>query len=169
VEFSANVRLRRTARRNISEFAAVGGSMLAADIDFYKLFRINATVMALLTADFIILDVNDAALETVGRSLEELVGHNWFEVIPRMRENSGGDPEWTALEEALTSGKRVVRPLKRQDLEDPENPGVFEERYWSTMVTPIRGKSGQIELLEFSAREVTSIIAEFRRMQATKL
>ncbi len=138
--------------------------MLAQDVDFYRIFRINPTVMVLLTADLVVIDANDEALRALGRTLEEVVGRNAFDVVPRMRD-AFGNPEWTALEAAMTSGHCEGCHLKRQDIEDPANPGVFEERYWSSIVVPIHGPDGRVEVLEFSAREITPVIEEYRRLQ----
>jgi PAS domain-containing protein len=143
-----------------------GDNMTAPQIDFHEVFRIHPTAMALLTADFIILDVNAAFLEAVGLPLEELVGHNVFEKVPKMPPGPGGSPKWTALEEAMTSGKREGFELTRYDIEDPANPGVFGERYWSSAVQPLLDRDGQVEILELSAREVTPIIEKFRALMA---
>lgn len=140
--------------------------MLSEDIDFYEVFRINPTAMALLTADFEFIDANDAFLAAIGHALEDVIGRNAFEVLPKMPEDPGGKPKWTALEAALTTKRREVYQLQRYDIEDPDHPGVFEERYWSSIVTPVRGLSGEVEVLELSAREVTPIISQFESMQA---
>jgi PAS domain S-box-containing protein len=140
--------------------------MLSQEVDFHQIFKISPTAMALLTADFIIVDANDEFISACGRALEKLVGRNIFEQFPKMPPDPGGNPKWTALEAALTSGKREVHELTRYDVEVPDQPGVFEERYWSAVVTPLRGASGDIEMLELSGREVTAIIAQFRELQA---
>jgi PAS domain S-box-containing protein len=140
--------------------------MLSHEVDFHQIFKISSTAMALLTADFVLVDANDAFIESCGRPLEEVVGHNIFEQFPKMPADPGGNPKWTALEAALTSGQREIQELTRYDVEDPARPGVFHERYWSAVVTPLRGSGGEIEMLEMSAREVTSIIAQYRELQA---
>jgi PAS domain-containing protein len=138
--------------------------MLAQEIDFYRIFKIHPTIMILLTADLVIIDANDEALRALGRTLEEMVGRNFFEIVRKMPDASG-DPEWTGLEEAMSSGHGEGRLLKRQDIEDPANPGAFEERYWSTQAVPIRGLDGKVEVIEFSAREMTPVIEQYRRLQ----
>jgi PAS domain-containing protein len=122
--------------------------------------------MALLTPDLVLIDANEQFLKGAGCELEDIVGHNIFERFPKMPPDPGGEPTWTALEAALTSGQREVDHLSRYDVEDPEEPGVFDERYWSSVVTPIRDEDGQIEVLELSTREVTAIIDEYRRLQS---
>jgi PAS domain S-box-containing protein len=140
--------------------------MLSEEIDFHKIFKINPTAMALLTADFTFIDANDAFLAAIGRELEDLIGRNAFQVMPKMPEDPGGKPKWTALEAALTTKHREVYRLERYDIEDPAHPGVFEERYWTSIVTPMLGQGGEVEVLEMSVREVTPIISQFRSLQA---
>jgi PAS domain-containing protein len=140
--------------------------MLAEEIDFYRVFRLHPTMMALLTPDLEIIDVNDEYLAATGRPLEELLGKHMFAVLPKMPPDPGGNPKWTALEEAQASGRRASISLTRYDVEDPATPGVFQERYWSAAVTPVRGSDGHVEVLEFSAREVTPIIDEYKKLEA---
>lgn len=139
--------------------------MLAQDIDFHEVFKIRPTAMALFTAELEFIDANEEFLRSAGRELRDLVGRNVFEVFPKMPYEPG-DPVWTTLEAALTSGERHVDRLIRYDTEDPATPGLFRERYWCSVVTPIRGMDGHVEMLELSAREVTSIIEQFQAMQA---
>jgi hypothetical protein len=40
-----------------------------------------------------------------------------------------------------------------------------EERYWSSIVVPVHGLGGEVDLLELSAREVTPIIDQFKKLQ----
>jgi PAS domain S-box-containing protein len=140
--------------------------MLADEIDFYRMYKTMPTAMALLTPDLEIIDVNDEFQANVGRQLEELVGRNIFEVSPKMPEDSGGQPLWTPLEAAMTSGRREAAELMRYDVEDPDHPGVFLERYWAAVAQPIRGPDGQVEVIEVSATDITPIVSHFQVMQS---
>jgi PAS domain-containing protein len=122
--------------------------MLAQDIDFYQVFKIHPTAMALLTAQFEVIDVNDEMLRLAGRPLDEVVGRHAFEIFPKMPYEPGS-PKWTALEAAMTSGRHETNKLCRYDTEDP-----------------LRGIDGRVEFLEFSVREATAIIEQFRSLQA---
>jgi PAS domain S-box-containing protein len=139
--------------------------MLAEVIDFHKVFKLHPTAMALLTADFDVIDANDAFLDAIGLQPEDVIGHNAFEVVPKVPEDPGGKPKWTALEEALTTGRREVYQLQRYDIEDQAHPGVFEERYWTSIVVPVHGPGGEVEVLELSVREATPIIDRFKMLQ----
>jgi len=140
--------------------------MLAEDIDFYQVFKIHPTSMVLLTADLKIIDANEEFLREVGRHLDDLVGHHLFEEFPKMPERPSGHQPWTAVEAAMTSGKREHNVLFREDVEDPDQPGVFIEHYWSSVAQPIRDRDGNVDFIEFSLRDVTPLIAEYRVLQS---
>jgi PAS domain-containing protein len=137
--------------------------MQVQEVDFHQVFKVSAIATALLTPDLVIIDANDEFLDAVSRSLDEVVGQNVFRRFPKMP-NDPANPKWTALEAALVSGEREVLRLTRYDFEDPARPGVFEERYWSSVVTPVYADDGELKLLELSGREVTSLITQFRAM-----
>ena len=136
--------------------------MLAQEIDFHDIFKLHPTEMLLLTADLVILDANDEFLTAVGRKLEDLLGHNYYEEFPKLPEDSGGCPKWTALDEAMTSGRRQCDELIRYDLEDPDRRGVFVEHWMTALAQPIRGSDGQVQVIELSMRDITPVIAQYR-------
>jgi PAS domain-containing protein len=140
--------------------------MLAEELDFHQIFKIHPTAMALLTADLEFVDANEEMLAIARRSLQDLVGRNFFEVFPRVPDDPGGDPKWTAVEAAMTSGRREGSQLIRYDVEDPEHPGAFEERYWSCLVQPIRGSDGDVAVIECSILDITPVISQYSAMLA---
>ena len=140
--------------------------MLAEDIDFHQIFKIHPTSMVLLTADLEIVDANEQFLTEVGQALEDVIGHQFFERFPKMPEDSGGRSAWTALEAAESSGRREQNLLFRMDVEDPGQPGVFVEHYWSSVAQPIRDVAGHVDMIEFSVRDVTPLIDQYRRLLA---
>ena len=139
--------------------------MLAQEIDFHDIFKLHPTGMLLLTADLVILDANDEFLATVGRQIEELIGRNFYDEFPKLPEDSCGGPRWTALDEAVTSGRRESDRLLRYDLEDPDRPGVFVEHWITTVAQPIRGSDGHIQVIELSLRDITPVIDQYRELQ----
>jgi PAS domain S-box-containing protein len=139
--------------------------MLAEEIDFHDIFRLHPTGMLLLTADLVILDANDAFLADVGRELEELIGHNFYNEFPKLPADPGGCPKWTALDEAVTSGRRQCDELIRYDFEDPDHPGVFAEHWVTALAQPIRGSDGRVQLIELSVRDITPVIDQYRALQ----
>jgi PAS domain-containing protein len=136
--------------------------MLAEEIDFHDIFKIHPTCMVLLNADLVILDANDEFLSAMGRKLEDLLGRNFYDEFPKLPEDSGGRPKWTALDEAMTSGRRQCDQLLRYDVEDPDHPGVFVERWITTLAQPIRGSDGHVQVIELSLRDITPVIDQYR-------
>ena len=132
--------------------------MLAQEIDFHEIFKIHPTGMVLLSADLVILDANDEFLSAVGRKLEDVISRNFYDEFPKLPEEPGGRPKWTALDEAMTSGRRQCDQLIRYDLEDPDHPGVFVEHWITTVAQPIRGCDGHVQVIELSVRDITPII-----------
>src|SRR5258708_35863855 len=49
-------------------------------------------------------------------------------------------------------------PLLRYDVEDPDRPGLREERYWSSVNAPVFGSDGRVALLLHRVEEVTELI-----------
>jgi PAS domain-containing protein len=145
--------------------AGNGGEMLAEDIDFYQIFKIHPTGMLLLTADLHIVDANDEFLALVGSKLEDLIGRNFYEIFPKLPEEPGGCSRWTALDEAMTSGRRQGDQLLRCDIEEPDHPGVFKQHWISTLAQPIRGSDGRVQVIEFSMRDITPVIDQYRALQ----
>jgi len=139
--------------------------MLAQEIDFQDIFKLHPTGMLLLSADLVILDANDAFLADVGRDLEELIGHNFYDEFPKLPADPGGSPKWTALDEAITSGRRQCDQLIRYDLEDPDHPGVFVEHWVTALAQPIRGYDGCVQVMELSVRDITPIIHQYQALQ----
>jgi len=137
--------------------------MLAQEIDFHEIFRLSPTAMALLTADLAFIDANDEFLQESGRTLDELTGRNFFELFPKMYPGTGA---CNVLEDAMTSGRRAIQLCCRYDIDEPGQPGVQRERYWSVTAQPVRDGKGQVQAVELSARNVTEVIREFRAMEA---
>jgi PAS domain-containing protein len=82
------------ARR--AELARTGGDALAEEIDFHSIFKLDPTAMLLVTTDLCIADANDELVAEAGRSLEDSLGRNFYEVF--QPEERGGSLKWTALE-----------------------------------------------------------------------
>jgi len=139
--------------------------MLAQELDFREIFKMSQTGMALLSSDLVFIDANDEFIEHSGRPIEQLVGRNFYDVFPKMPQDRSGEPRWFALEEAMTSGRREAQHLIRYDVQNP-GTGVFDERYFSTRVQPIRAANGQVEAYEMSILEVTPVIEAYLALQA---
>jgi PAS domain-containing protein len=146
-----------------------GETMTTEEIDYLRVFRTQPSAMALLTPDFVVIDVNEKFLETMARRPRaELIGRNIFEVFPAMPREPGTDPRpaLTSLRAVLSSGLQDVMELTRYDLPDSRNPAVLEERYWTAINSPVMRDDGSIAMLECRVEDVTHIVLRSRSLQA---
>jgi hypothetical protein len=47
-------------------------------------------------------------------------------------------------------------------VEDPGRPGVFEERYWNVVSTPLLTDTGRVMMIVVISHDVTPIVSQFR-------
>jgi len=101
-------------------------------INYQEVFRTTPGAMAVLTPEGVILDVNDEYVEVSGRSREQLLGRNLFDVFPRNPDDPaelGPIQLRASFDVVIETGERDVMMPVRYDVEDPGRPGEFEERY----------------------------------------
>ncbi|MEU4167172.1 SpoIIE family protein phosphatase [Streptomyces sp. NPDC026665] len=135
--------------------------MAGAEIDFRGVFHALPGMVALLTPDMVFVDANDDYLSNSGRSLEQLVGRYLFDVFP----DRPGDPAATgmrnleaSLRRVVASGERDSMALQRYDVQSLDRPGVWEERYWSPVNSPVLREDGTVALVVHRVEEVTEFI-----------
>jgi PAS domain S-box-containing protein len=140
-----------------------------AEIDYRAVYRTLPAGIALLTTRLVYADVNEAYLSLSGRRREELVGRYVFDVFP----DNPTDPHSTgmrrlraSLHRVLVSGEAESMALQRYDVERPDRPGVYDERYWSTINTPILTPDGEVALISHRVEEVTAFIKAHARAAA---
>lgn len=144
-------------------------------IDYEAVFRALAAPLLALTPEFIIVAANDAYLVETGRERADLLGRHYFAVFPG-NPNVPDDPDAQgaeclriSLERVLATGERDTMPLQRYDIEDSSRPGVFVERYWSTINTPALGPDGEVQLIIHRTEEVTDFLEQLRRFDQSSI
>ncbi|MEU7879465.1 sensor histidine kinase [Microbispora bryophytorum] len=143
-----------------------------SEIDYEAVFRTGPALSAVLTPTLVIVAVNDAFLEVSGHRREDLLGRDLFDVFPpnpaapEDSEQQGAQMLRTSLEQAMTTRRRDFMPLQRYDVEAADRPGVFEERYWSTVNTPVLGPHGEVRCILLNCEEVTDFVRALRRSGA---
>ncbi|GHB76014.1 hypothetical protein GCM10010306_082380 [Streptomyces umbrinus] len=143
-----------------SEVEAEAEAGIDIDIDFAKVFQALPSPTMLLAPDLTIISANRAYVHISGRGLDELVGRFLFDVFPDSptEEASGARTLRTSLERLLATGERDTMALQKYDVEVPDRPGVFEERYWSTVNIPILDADGRVSLIAHRVEEVTALV-----------
>ncbi|MFE3558874.1 PP2C family protein-serine/threonine phosphatase [Streptomyces sp. NPDC059193] len=106
-------------------------------------------------------DVNEAFLTSLGRTREQVVGRYLWDAFP----DDPADPSATgmcklrdSLRWVAATGKRDAMTLHRFDVEYPDRPGVWQERYWSPVNVPVFGPDGQVALLLHREEDITELI-----------
>jgi PAS domain S-box-containing protein len=137
-------------------------------INYQAVFRASPGATTLLSPSLDIVDANDDFLAVVGRELEDVLGRNVFAAFPHNPSEPHEVPATlrASLERVLATGERETMDLMRYDIEVPGKPGVFEERYWALVNTPIRAANGQIVLIESCAEDVTFAVRDIQKAQA---
>ncbi|MFD4789533.1 PP2C family protein-serine/threonine phosphatase [Streptomyces sp. NPDC058459] len=133
--------------------------MSEPEIDYEAVFSSLPGAVALVTPQLSYADANPEFVRLRGLAREQLVGRFLPDDLP------GKDPAEPLLLRILASLRRVAdtgRPntvdLQRYDLEDPDRPGLWHERYWNMTDVPIFGSDGRLALLMHRMEDVTELI-----------
>ncbi|WP_435799936.1 PP2C family protein-serine/threonine phosphatase [Streptomyces canus] len=114
-----------------------------------------------LGLDLVLVDVNEAACRVTGRTREDLLGRYLFDAFP----DNPADPDADGVRNLHASLHWVLRSKKpdtmapmKYDIPVADQPGVFEERWWSAINTPVLGPDGRVEWILHRGEDVTSFI-----------
>ncbi|MER6328737.1 SpoIIE family protein phosphatase [Streptomyces sp. NPDC001034] len=134
---------------------------MAAQVDHAALFAATPSPYLVLGPDLVIVDVNRAYLKATGRTREDLVGQHIFQAFP----DNPGDPNADGVRNLGVSLHRVLatrRPdtmaLQKYDIPVAHRPGVFEERWWSPVNTPVLGPDGQVAWIIHRVEDLTGYV-----------
>jgi PAS domain S-box-containing protein len=132
---------------------------LPTSINFQQFFESAPGVQAVVTADLTIVAVSDLYVIAGHIPREKLLGRNIFEAFP---DNPGN--ENIGLKALRDSFNHVLQHKESHRIEpvryDVETaPGEFEEKYWSTINTPIFDADGNVQSILHQVQDVTTEIA----------
>jgi serine phosphatase RsbU (regulator of sigma subunit) len=135
-------------------------------IDYQALFAVTPSPCMVLGPDLVLADVNEAACRVTGRTRGDLLGRYLFDAFP----DNPADPDADGVRNLHASLHRVLRRKERDtmapmkyDIPVADRPGVFEERWWSAINTPVLGPDGQVEWILHRGEDVTSFILSHPR------
>ncbi|MFJ7948308.1 PP2C family protein-serine/threonine phosphatase [Streptomyces sp. NPDC096354] len=138
-----------------------GGIVNASRVNYEAVFQALPSAVALFTTDLVYVDVNEAFLSTMGRTRDQVVGRSLSDAFP----DDPKDPAVTGMRKLQDSlrwvaatGERDAMTLHRYDVERPDRPGVWEERYWSPVNVPVFGPDGRVALLLHREEDITELI-----------
>ncbi|MER6122065.1 SpoIIE family protein phosphatase [Streptomyces sp. NPDC001795] len=137
-----------------------------AAMDYEALFAATPSPYLVLAPDLIIVEVNQAYLDATRRTREDLIGQHIFEAFP----DNPADPEAdgvrnlnASLHRVLVSREPDTMAMQKYDIPVMGRPGVFEERWWSPVNTPILKQDGSVAWIIHRVEDVTAYIQTHER------
>ena len=125
--------------------------------DFKLLFESAPGTYLVLLTDFTIAAVNDAYLKATMTKREAIIGHNLFEIFPDNPNDNTADGVFNlraSLNFVLQHKQPHTMPVQKYDIRRPD--GVFEERYWSPLNTPIVNQQNKVTYIIHNVTDVTA-------------
>jgi PAS domain S-box-containing protein len=128
---------------------------------YQALFRASPYPYLVLAPDLTIIGASEAYLRSVRRTAEELMGQYLFDAFPEDPSNPGatdtGEVKGSLLR-ALAKGEPDTTAFVRYAIPVETPAGtVFEERYWSTVHTPVLDADGVPFMVVQNAIDVTEL------------
>lgn len=131
------------------------------ELDYRSLFAATPSPYLVLGPDLVIVEFNEAYLRATGRTGEDLVGQYVFDAFPDNPADPGADgvrnlkASWGRV---LATGEADVLAAQRYDIPVVARPGVFEERWWSTVNTPVLDRDGHVAWIIHRVEDVTTFM-----------
>jgi PAS domain S-box-containing protein len=128
--------------------------------DYEALFRASPYPYMLLDPQLNIIDANPAYLTVTGAAAADVIGRPVFEAFPE----NADDPESTnvaltraSMERALATREPDAMPFVRFSMarRGPDGAVAFEERYWSSVHTPVLDQHGEVAFIAQNSLDVT--------------
>ncbi|ROO86882.1 PAS domain S-box-containing protein [Actinocorallia herbida] len=134
------------------------------EVDFRSWFDRAPVALAVLSPDLTFAAVNRDYELLLGRTREQCVGRNLFDVFPGGSWKEGAETMRACFERLLAGDEDAadVVVLQRYDVEVPGFPGTSEERYWSVACRTLREAGGPVHGLVLRVEEVTSVVERIR-------
>lgn len=150
-----------SAIRDISERRVVENELRRSRAVLQGLFESLPGLFLILTPELKITAVSDAYLEATMTRREDLIGRGIFDVFP----DNPADEGATGVSNLRASFDRVretgapdTMAIQKYDIRRPD--GVFEERYWSPLNSPVLGTDRRIEYFIHRVVDVTEFVLQ---------
>jgi PAS domain S-box-containing protein len=141
--------------------------------DFEALFRVSPYPYLLMDRQLNIIGANQAYLKSTGRLEADLLGRYLFDAFPENPDDPGSTnvaEVRASLLRAIASGEPDTTAFLRYSVPHQTAGGtVFDERFWSTVHTPVRGADGTVAFVAQNAIDVTELYSFDRQSQMARL
>ena len=126
---------------------------------FESIFESLPGLFLVMTPAYKVVAASDAYLKATMTTRETLVGRGLFEAFPDNPsevEATGSSNLRASLERVLKTAAADTMPIQKYDIRRPD--GVFEERYWSPVNSPLLGVDRRVEYLIHRVEDVTDFV-----------
>jgi hypothetical protein len=128
-------------------------------VDYAAVFQALPGAVALVTPQLIVADANAEFLRLRGLPRERVVNSFIPEDLP---DNDSAEPlllkVLASLRRSADTGERTVVAVQHFEMKDPDQPGVWHERYYTVTNVPVFGADGRVALLLQRLEDVTELI-----------
>ncbi|WP_018477710.1 PAS domain-containing sensor histidine kinase [Pontibacter roseus] len=144
---------------------------------FQSVFESQAGLVLVVSPQLIILGATDAYLRETLTHREQVIGKYLFNVFPDNPEVPEGESKSikASIEKVLSTGKQHQAGTLQYDIPDPDNPGQFLQRFWSTTNTPVLDQDGKVTCVVHETVNITdsvkaqALLEESRRREQEAL
>lgn len=130
-------------------------------LQFRALFESLPGLYLVLLPDFTIVGASDAYLKATMTRREEIVGRGLFEVFPDNPDDAaatGTANLRASLNRVLQNAAPDTMAIQKYDVRGPD--GVFEERFWSPVNSPVMGADRKIEYIIHRVEDITDFVRQ---------
>jgi signal transduction histidine kinase/DNA-binding response OmpR family regulator len=145
-----------SAIRDITARRAVEDELRRSRTVLQSLFESLPGLFMIMTPDLKIVSASDAFLEATMTRREDILGLHIFEIFPDNPDDptATGVANWGAsLDQVRQTREPHTMAIQKYPIRRPD--GVFEERYWSPVNSPVLAKDGQIDYFIHRVEDVT--------------
>lgn len=160
-----NAELEQRVFERTSQLETVNRDLLRSRAELQSLFESLPGLYLILLPDLTIVAASDAYLKATLTTREGILGRNLFDVFP----DNPDDPQATGESNLRTSLDRVRQTAKpdtmaiqKYDIRRPD--GIFEERYWSPINSPLLGADHKVEYIIHRVEDVTEFVRQRSRV-----
>jgi signal transduction histidine kinase len=146
-----------------AQLAAANTELERSRADIRSLFDSLPGLFLVLTPDYNVVTGSDAYFASTMIKREEVVGRNMFDIFPDNPDDPGttGSANVRAsLDRVRRTGQADTMAIQKYDVRRPD--GVYEERYWSPVNSPLVGADGHLRYIIHRVEDVTEFMRQKR-------
>ncbi len=143
----------------LSDADVTGGRLPFEVPDFRAIFEKSPGLYLILDAKFTIVAVSDSYCRATMTDRDDIMGRGLFEVFPDNPDDNGADGVANLRTSLLNVIKKRAADRMADQKYDIRRPdGVFEERYWRPLNSPVLGVDGYVRWIVHAVEDVTELV-----------